>query len=124
MKVRQPGLERKLRKWVRLLKLDGWNIKIRFKALKGSVAAQVNHCSPVERSAIIDIAVDYSMREGYGISFNVDTLILHELIHVILWEKTEQLPIKIGEHPKLEDLEEFVCYHFAKIIYDVNQRRL
>jgi hypothetical protein len=122
MKVRQAGLERKLRKWIKHVKLEGWDIKIRFKPLKEDIAARIYHCSPVEMSAIIDIAVDYSDREGYGVSFNLDTLILHELIHVILWEKWDELPNTIKEHKKMELFEEFVCFHFAKIIYDIKRR--
>lgn len=131
MRVRQAGLERKLKKWMKYLKLEGWDIKIRFKNLsddepdnKGlATAAQVEYCSPVERTALIFIANDYCETEGYGLSFNIDTLIIHELLHVILWEKFDCLSTRTKKNQKIVDLEEFICFHFSKILYDVKRKQ-
>lgn len=127
-RVHQSGLERKFYKWVKCLKLEGWNFKIRFKAIvpeegndghKPFPAAWVEHCSPVERTAVINIATDYCARLGFGVSFNLDTLIIHELIHIILWDERDRLPTRVSNSSKFNSFEEFVCFHFSKIIYDV-----
>lgn len=127
-RVHQAGLERRFRKWVKHLKLEGWTLKVKFKVVlledgknpeDPYEAAEVEHCSPVERTAVINIAKDYCDRKGFGVSFNLDTLIIHELIHVILWDEWERLPERIRKHRGMENFEEFVCFHFSKIIYDV-----
>jgi len=123
MKVHQAGLARRLRYWMRALKLEGWTIKIRFRTVPSGddTVAELEHCSPVERAAAIFVAEDYAGRAGHGVSFNLDTLILHELIHVVLWDEWERLPTRTKGRADVKRLEEFVCFHFAKIIYDLKK---
>lgn len=116
-------LKKKLRKWQTALKLDGWDIKIKYKHCGKDDAAEVEFCEPVERTAVINISPNYYNREGYNVSWTLDELIIHELIHVVLWEPCHSyFSSKIRGSQKFEDFEEFVCFHFAKIIGDIRRR--
>ena len=121
-KVLQSTLESRLRKWQKKLKLDGWHIKIRYKSCGEDAAAMV-FCEPLERTAIINVHPQYYLKEGYRISWDLDSLIVHELLHVEMWEEINKLPQKMREHVKFEAFEEYLCFRYAKIIVDINKRR-
>jgi hypothetical protein len=126
-KVTQVNLEKRLNKWKRVLKLTDWDISIKYKPYselgKDNVTGLVNFCSPEEMTAEIYISNTYYRHEGYKISWNLDSLIIHELIHVVLWEEWDKLAEHIRDNKKLENFEEFVCWHFAKIIKDLFKRK-
>ena len=117
-------LEKKIQYWQKVLKLDGWKITAVFKPQHKldpqdpDTAAQVVECWPLEKVAVIEFATNYPKHDGYEISWNIDTLILHELIHVLCWEKTTDLPENIQDHSKFQIFEEFLCNTLSKIIYD------
>lgn len=117
-------LENKLKKWQTILKLDGWNITAKFvpqnKLLDAETTAQVESCFPSEKVAVIIIYDKYLEHNGYNVSWNIDTLIIHELIHVLLWEKTDEMPASIQGHSKFKLFEEFLCDSFAKILFDTS----
>ena len=123
MSANKGTLARKFRKWMKFLKLDGWDVKIGFKDLGVDTAAEVSYCSPIEKFAVIDVAKDLDKFEGYKMSFNLDTLIIHELMHVLMWEQVERLPGKVKNCKDFKEFEEFLCSHFAKIIFDIKERR-
>lgn len=122
-KVLTSTLETKLKKWQKKLKLEGWQIKIRYKACGKDTAAQVDFCEPVEKTAVVNISPNYYNREGYNVSWTLDSLIVHELLHIEMWQEVHSLPAKIREHQKFEDFEEYICFRYAKIIVDMNKRR-
>lgn len=124
-RITNRTLENKIKKWQKCLKLDGWTINAKFvppskldDSNKMEVAGQVQECSPDEKVVLIYFHNKYYKLEGYGISWNIDTLILHELIHVLCWEKVIEMPTSIQDHSKFQILEEFVCNSMAKIIFD------
>ncbi len=123
-KVLSSTLEKKLRKWQKRLKLEGWDIKISYKFCGKDTAAQVEYCEPVEKTATVSICPTYYNRQGYRVSWTLDSLIVHELIHIEMWQEVQSLPAKIQDHPKFSNFEEYICFRYAKIIVDMNKRRL
>ena len=126
--VRETTLMKRLARWKRVLKLSDWNIKIRFstkkeldlvhkKEDKKIVFGWVEDCDPAAKRATILVNREYHKGPGHKTSWNVDTLILHELAHVVVWAQSDMIPENIKKHSKVYDFEEFVCDSFADIIY-------
>ncbi len=126
-RVRHSTLIKKLSKWQKVLKLSDWSIRIRFSDEKqmgpNNVALLVN-CSHDENAAEILIHKYYYKENGYRTLFNIDTLIIHELIHIILNKKLDSFPKMILKNKKFHNFEEFICNHFAIIIYHVFHEKL
>lgn len=129
--VHQATLDKKLMRWKKVLKLADWDIQIRY-ATKTDVdkdsidpdddIAALETCSPVEKVARIIINKNYPKFDEYGVVWNIDTLILHELIHALLYEKIHVLPDTIKDHQGMTRLEEFICDSMARIIFDIYQK--
>lgn len=112
-----------LKFWQQKMKLLDWDIRIRY-ASKADILdpeqfgdgtlGQLDMCWPDEKVAQISIHPRYHKADGYNIAWNLDTLIIHELIHTHLSEKSNELPEEI----LVGDFEEFVCNSLGKIIYD------
>jgi len=122
-KIQPSTLVKKLKKFQKWLNLDGWDIKIRYKSCDPDTVGEIDFCEPVEKTAIINISSKYFTKEGYNVSWNLDNIIIHELIHIELWEQIDRLPIDIKEHKKFKELEEYICFRYAKIIGDMHKRR-
>lgn len=122
-KVLVSTLEKKLKTWQKRLKLDSWNIKIVYKHCGKSNAARVEYCEPVEKTAIVAICPTYYNREGYNISWTLESLIVHELLHIEMWKEVEALPAAVKSRKKFQEFEEYLCDRYAKIIVDMNKRR-
>lgn len=130
--VRQNTLEKKLNKWKKVLKLGDWNIQIRY----GSNDEMKDHddvkeecaiglldaCSHPEKIAKILISKNYFKEPNYPLVWNLDTLIVHELIHIILYDKVENLPKKTRDSKKMIEIEEHICDYFSRIIVDMFKR--
>jgi len=118
-RISDKAFEKKLRKWQHILKLDGWSISWKFvqegRGIDNKNLAELKHCSSTEKVAQISFNNKYYLCDGHNISWNIDTLILHELLHVHLDEKSSVLP---NDNEKVVDFEEFICNSMAKIIYD------
>jgi len=126
--VYQATLDKKLIRWKKVLKLIDWDIQIRYATKsdidKGSIdleddLASLETCSPIEKVARILVNKNYPNFDEYNVVWNVDTIILHELIHVLTYEKVHVLPDSIQNHQGLTKLEEFVCDSMARIIFDI-----
>lgn len=121
-RITTKTLEQKVKKWQTVLKLDGWNIAAKFvprsKLLDQDTIAQLESCFPTEKVAVIIIHSKYPEDKEYGLAWNIDTIIIHELIHVLFWEKTDEMPDSIQQHSKFRAFEEFLCNSFAKILFD------
>ncbi len=124
-------LEKKLTHWKRALKLDGWKITIRYATKtdndKGDInlekdLACVATCSPPEQIAAILINKDYATHRSNTLVWNIDTIILHELIHILMWAYTKGLPDKVYNSRKFHELEEFVCDSVARLLFDLTHR--
>lgn len=126
-RIASKTLEKKKKRWQKELKLDAWDIKIKFVSAfelgDHNTAGQIAYCYPNEKSAYIQIVNNYYRYEGYNESWNIDTLIIHELIHVMLHDKGENMPKVIKESTKFYNYEEFICDSFAKIIYDCHKNK-
>lgn len=132
--VRQSTLEKKLTKWQKILKLSDWEITIRYATKKDleeiggdkerNDIALVSDCDTAAKRATILINRNYHKMAGYKKSWNVDTLILHELIHVVVWLHSEAIPDKIYKHRKVYEFEEFICDCFADVIYRIYYNKL
>ena len=125
-RVSEKTLENRINKWKHILKLDGWSIRFKFVApmkmeeKDKTILAMVKHCSPNEKVADLLFNNKSPSYEGFDSSWNLDTLIIHELIHVHLYEKSELLAQGLTDDVVeiFEILEEFICDSFAKIIFD------
>ena len=87
--------------------------------------AELKEISNTEKVAVIVINNEYYTDPQYGVVWNLDTALLHELIHVVLDEQIGRLAKKVRNNKKFrEDFEEFICDKFAWIIYNhVKNRR-
>ncbi len=124
-RISNKTLENRIKKWQHVLKLDGWTIRFKFVSpMKMEndkfILAMVNHCSPNEKVADLLFNNKYQTYTGFGVSWNIDTLIIHELIHVHLYEKAEPFEATLNKDniDVFEAMEEFICDSFAKIIFD------
>lgn len=124
--VRQTTLEKKTTKWKKILKLQNWSISVRYankkeidEQNKKIIAAYVSHCDCAAKRASILVNRKYYEIVGYKTAWNVDTLLLHELIHIAIWSQTIRIPDTIAGHKSIENLEEFICDFFGDIIYNI-----
>ena len=126
--VRESTLIKKVSRWKPVLKLKDWDISIRYAKQKELESVQkkdskkiifgwVDDCDSAAKRASILINRNYHTGPGHKTSWNIDTLIIHELVHVVLWAHSENIPENIRKHSKVFDFEEFVCDSFADIIY-------
>ena len=89
----QKTLEKKLHRWKKVCRLGDWNINIRYATkfdedaddidLSKDLASAVN-CSPPEKVALILINKEYINHPKNNFVFNIDTIILHELMHIAI----------------------------------------
>lgn len=125
--VQIATIRRKINKWKKVLGLDAWRIKARYvpssELLDEDTIAQVDYCYPAERQAQIAVDENYHLNPEIDEVFNIDSILVHELIHIMLWDRTDSLPEKIKDEESITSLEEFVCNSFAKIIYDLSKSK-
>jgi hypothetical protein len=132
--VRQSTLQKRLAYWKPKLKLSDWDINIRYatkkeaekqqRKEKGDLLAFAHDCDPAAKRATILIVRDYHKGAGHKTAWNVDTLILHELIHIVVWSASDAIPESIANHSKVHEFEEYVCDSLADIIYSLLYNRL
>ena len=132
-RIADKTLRAKISKWKKTLKMSDWTIKAKFvppHVLKENplefeyeTVAYVKSVYPDELVAEIEFNSRYYEVEGYKLSWNIDTIIIHELIHVLLHEKTEAFHPSTRESSKLYNYEEFICNSFSKIIYDQSKKK-
>lgn len=122
-------------KWKDLLGLAGWDFRVtlvdgygmaeRIKEYElGSnnptdpedvVLGCVTHCYPVEQAATIQFRKDAP--KFFSPWVNLDTLVCHELIHVLVRDQFDRLPKSAQKSKKTGELEEFICDRFSYILY-------
>lgn len=133
--VQPKTLQKKCNTWARRLRLGDWSITCRY-ATKSemqkldpedndepcfdeSTIGRLQECSIPEKIAVVLIRRNYYDHDGYGVSWNLDTLIIHELIHIIekVGKKNSGIPRKIDDRRDFGNFEEYNCDAFAAIIY-------
>ena len=132
-KALQKTLDSKVSKWKRILKLSDWNIKIKYapqkvmdkdkKPNEEDTIGMLDECYVIEKRAQILISEKYQEIDGYGIGWNLDTVILHELIHIVMRPEEDKLASKVTKSAKFGDLLEFICDKFSDIIYEMTKRK-
>ena len=136
--IKKSDLNSKVDFWKKVLGLDGWEIKTTIisssemynlvKKLEGEadknelIYAVLVNCHPVEQ--IASIAFLKNADKHFGIQLNLDTLIIHELIHVATQEKFDNLPETIGNSNKIKELEEYIADFFARKLYLVYKKEI
>jgi hypothetical protein len=118
-RIKHETLQKKKRFWQTILGLSEWHIKMSFvkpKAIEGDIAL-LKTISNVEKVAVILINEEYYLEPEYGTVWNLDTVILHELVHVLLDEPIRRLAKKIKENTRFKELEEWICDKFAYLVY-------
>lgn len=125
-----PVVER----WKKILGLSGWDLSLAIvsdESMKSRIAkfnedesakddgeivlGCVTHCYPVEQCATVQF-----MREAprhFGTMVNLDTLVCHELIHVLVRAEFDRLPKAAQKSKRLDELEEFIADRFSYIMY-------
>jgi len=71
-----------------------------------------------EQRAKILFNQDLKKDDEYESVFNLDTLCIHELIHIMAYREFKRLPKYIRRHKKIHQFEEWLCNRFATIIHD------
>jgi hypothetical protein len=122
-RIHDKTLEKKVRKWVNVLGLNDWEINAKFiprhkGKFKKDEQAEVTYYWN-EKVANINFNSTYYKDKDCGKVWNIDTLIIHELIHVVLSERMDGLPENVVE--KISDLEEFIADYFATIIFRTSE---
>ncbi len=56
--------------------------------------------------------------DEYGTVFDLDSLCIHEMIHIILELEFDRFPKYMRVHKKMHDFEEWICNRFAAILKD------
>jgi hypothetical protein len=124
--VKSKTLQKKCDKWKKVLRLGDWNITCRYanssemkdkETMNEDDIGVLEQCHIHEKIALILINKHYYNHNAFGLSWNLDTLILHELIHIIQSMAMQSLTKKMKESPKMDQVEEFNCDTFAAIIY-------
>lgn len=132
--VRPKTLQNKCNTWAKRLRLGDWTITCKYATKPemdkvdpedGSTYFDENtigclmECSIPEKIAVIGIRRNYFDHDGYKVSWNLDTLIIHELIHIIekVGKKNSGIPKKIDRRRDFTNFEEYNCDAFAAIIY-------
>lgn len=132
--ILKPVIER----WKKYLGLDGWELSIaiceeesmnaRIKdfdkdADDGDITLGcVTHCYPVEQVATIQFRRDAPAFFGKWV--NLDTLVCHELIHVLVRAEFDRLPKAAQKSKRLGELEEFICDKFSFVLFKMYNNTL
>ncbi len=130
--INKDELESKLDFWADVLGLSGWDIKTKIvnkqklmetiEKLDGKKSEPDDIClgAVVEHYQSEQVASILFLKDAdkeFGLQLNLDTLILHELIHIASGEQFERLPKAAKISPKTKELEEWVSDFFARKIY-------
>ena len=123
-----------IKSWKEILGLSGWEFSIaicdevamnaRIKDFdkdaneEDTVLGCVTHCYPVEQVATIQFRRDAPAFFGQWV--NLETLVCHELIHVLVRAEFDRLPKAAQKSKKLGELEEFICDKFSYILHKMN----
>lgn len=132
-----------IKKWKQILGLNGWDFRIalvdkysmaeRIREYEADsptpsvadpediVLGCVTHCYPVEQVATIQFR--YDAPAFFGTWVNLDTLVCHELIHVLVRDQFDRLPKAAQRSKKTGELEEFICDRFSYILYKALEGR-
>lgn len=123
-KINRTSLENKLNKWKKILKLDAWNITINWVKPKtiNNDLAEIEICSYPEKVATIAVSTHYDQHAHHGKVFNLDSIILHELIHIVFWEHVQNLPSNFTENKKFEEFEEYMCDYFSRVLIEMKSK--
>ena len=127
-----------LSKYKKILGLSGWDLKIAIcspKSMNAKISEYessetgtqasasdvdeiilgcVTHCLPIEQVATVQFRRDALKYFGPWIS--LDTLVCHELIHIVVRSEFDRLPKSAQRSKKTGELEEFICDKFSHII--------
>ena len=133
--VRTETLQKKCNTWKKRLRLGDWDITCKYPTkaeqekedpddknrpnFESDTIGCLMECSIPEKIAVIGIRKDYYDHDGYKVSWNLDTLIIHELVHIIqkMGKTTAGIPKKIRDRKDLWVWEEYNCDTFAAILY-------
>ncbi len=114
-------LNRKKRKWQKIVGLDKWFITIDYATkyiIGDNVVGMATDCNTEARKANIHILDTYYLTSNNGTVYNLDTIIIHELLHIFMWEMVEKINPKIRKRKDFKNLEEFLCDEFADIVFN------
>ncbi len=127
-----------LAKYKKILGLDGWDLKVaicsaismntkikEFETDESETAMTttdmdeivlgcVTHCHPIEQVATVQFRRDAA--KYFGPWVNLDTLVCHELIHIVVRSEFDRLPKSAQRSKRTGELEEFICDKFSHII--------
>ena len=76
---------------------------------------------PEEQRAKILFHKELKDDEEYDSVFNLDTICIHELLHIMFEPQFKKFPKYIRNHKKTHNLEEWMCNRLSRIIYDFGE---
>lgn len=133
--VQPKTLQKKCNTWAKRLRLGDWTITCKYASkadmeredpdddynpsFDDQTIGRLQECSVPEKIALILIRRDYFNHTGHKVSWNIDTLILHELIHIIekIGKTHAGLNKTVGRRKDYWRLEEFNCDTFSSVVY-------
>lgn len=132
-KIQLKTLVRLCTLWKNRMMLSDWIISIKY-ATKEQIKKQhrkddicigyVGDCNSDDKVACIYINPEYHKIPGYKESWNIETVIIHELMHIHVSEAGGKIPEKIEKLPEWEPIEEFICDRTAMLIYRQHKKKI
>lgn len=128
--------------WQKVLKLTNWTIEFAvvteeqmLKTIEenppeggwspededGSAHALMEWVRPEEQCARIMLHREMKDDPEYGSVFNIDTVCIHELLHIMFDSQFKIFPKYIRTHKKIHSFEEWLCNRFSRLIYDFGE---
>lgn len=132
--VQPSTLQKKCNRWKKVLRLGDWDITCRYATkadmdkidpedgksyYEADTIGCLDSCSVSEKIAVITIRRNYFDHDDHGVSWNIDTLIIHELCHIV--EKVGRvqsgLSKVVTKRKDYYNFEEYNCDTVAAIVY-------
>ena len=116
----QEYLEGRFKKWSIILGITDVRFVIWAYPFKGNKSMDVEYRYPYKRAWIRWSYRDYLVWKGRGTDADyLETAVLHECIHVVLWELVQKLKSHKTSRRELVDTEEKTTDHITNVIWAI-----
>ena len=121
-----------VKKWKKIMNLSDWKIQITYADIyeyadedsnRGLIAAAFD-VYPAEKKATIHVDHNYHFVKGNNFGWNLDTVVIHELTHILLTAYRDMLSERIMNNEGFKQFEENVCDTIADLLYKAKGYKL